>query len=154
MNQDKPKRVFAVASSGGHWIQLLRLRPAFEGQEMIYVTVDKDYQRDVPDQKLCVVQDANMWNKFRLLVQMVQVLLLVLRYRPDVVLSTGAAPGYFAIRFGKWVGARTAWIDSIANSDELSMSGRHVRKHADLWLTQWEHLANSNDGPVYAGSVL
>lgn len=154
MNQDKPKRVFAVASSGGHWIQLLRLRPAFEGQEIIYVTVDKDYQRDVPDQKLCVVQDANMWNKFRLLVQMVQVLLLVLRYRPDVVLSTGAAPGYFAIRFGKWVGARTAWIDSIANSDELSMSGRHVRKHADLWLTQWEHLANSNDGPVYAGSVL
>jgi hypothetical protein len=26
--------------------------------------------------------------------------------RPHVVVSTGAAPGYFAIRFGKWLGSR------------------------------------------------
>jgi hypothetical protein len=73
--------------------------------------------------------------------------------RPDVVISTGAAPGYFAILFGKKLGAKTIWLDSIANVDELSMSGRAVGKYADLWLTQWEHLATEG-GPDFIGAVL
>ena len=70
----------------------------------------------------------------------------------DVVLSTGAAPGYFAILFGRLVGARTIWLDSIANVEQVSMSGQMVRRHADLWLTQWPHLAHE-DGPECAGRV-
>ncbi|MCI5150914.1 MAG: UDP-N-acetylglucosamine--LPS N-acetylglucosamine transferase, partial [Candidatus Electrothrix sp. MAN1_4] len=50
-------------------------------------------------------------------------------------------------------GARTIWIDSIANSDKLSMSGQKVGKYADLWLTQWEHLARP-EGPHYHGTVI
>ena len=45
------------------------------------------------------------------------------------------------------------WIDSLANGEELSMSGRRAAKHADLWLTQWPELAEDG-GPEYAGSVL
>jgi hypothetical protein len=41
----------------------------------------------------------------------------------------------------------------VANVDELSMSGRKAGPHADLWLTQWPHLAAAN-GPRYSGSVL
>jgi hypothetical protein len=75
------------------------------------------------------------------------------RTRPDVVVSTGAAPGYFALRIGKILGARTVWIDSIANAEALSRTGTLVRPWADLWLTQWPHLA-ADGGPAYAGSVL
>jgi len=85
--------------------------------------------------------------------QLFEVLFAVLRYRPDVIITTGAAPGYFALRFGKLIGARTIWIDSMANAEELSKSGQEVRKYADLWLTQWEHLAQS-DGPQFMGKVL
>ena len=53
----------------------------------------------------------------------------------------------------KKLGATTVWIDSIANVEELSMSGRHARRHADVWLTQWPHLAQP-DGPHYRGGVL
>jgi len=67
--------------------------------------------------------------------------------------STGAAPGYIAVRLGKLLGARTAWIDSVANVEEVSLSGRMVGRHADLWLTQWRHLAK-DDGPQYRGEVL
>jgi hypothetical protein len=81
------------------------------------------------------------------------VLLLLLRVRPDVVISTGAAPGYFALRLGRILGARTVWVDSVANAEELSMSGRMAGKYADLWLTQWEHLAEKG-GPMFKGSVL
>ena len=75
------------------------------------------------------------------------------RVRPDAVITTGAAPGYFALRLGRLFGARTIWIDSMANAEELSLSGQKARRHADLWLTQWEHLAKP-DGPQFLGSVL
>ena len=83
----------------------------------------------------------------------VRVLWLFLRLRPAVVISTGAAPGYFAIRFGKLLGARTIWVDSIANVEQISMTGELVRKYSDLWLTQWPHLAREG-GPHCLGSVL
>ena len=82
-----------------------------------------------------------------------RVTLLVVRLRPDVIISTGAAPGFVALRVGALVGARTCWLDSIANTEVLSESGRRIGPKADLWLTQWPDLAKS-DGPTYAGSVL
>ena len=68
------------------------------------------------------------------------------------MVSTGAAPGYLAIRFARMMGARTVWIDSVANVEELSMSGRMASETADLCLTQWPHLAQ---GQIrYLGAVL
>jgi hypothetical protein len=43
-------------------------------------------------------------------------------------------------------------VDSIANAEELSLSGRKVRRFADLWLTQWPDLVREG-GPEYAGAV-
>jgi UDP-N-acetylglucosamine:LPS N-acetylglucosamine transferase len=80
-------------------------------------------------------------------------LYLILKVQPDVVVSTGAAPGYFALRFGKLFGARTIWLDSIANVSDLSLSGKMVKPYADLWLTQWPHLS-TEQGPFYRGDVL
>ena len=67
--------------------------------------------------------------------------------------NTGEEPArYLAIRWAKLVGARTVWIDSVANVEELSLSGRLASERVDLCLTQWPHLAA---GPVYyKGSVL
>ncbi|CAB5122971.1 hypothetical protein D3OALGA1CA_2697 [Olavius algarvensis associated proteobacterium Delta 3] len=73
--------------------------------------------------------------------------------RPDIVVSTGALPGYLGIRLASALGKRTIWVDSIANVEELSMSGQRIGAYADLWLTQWPHLAKEN-GPEYAGQVL
>jgi len=80
-------------------------------------------------------------------------MVLIVRERPDAIVSTGAAPGYLAIRIGGLIGCRTLWIDSIANVEQLSLSGRRALRHADLCLTQWEHLA-SQDGPRFEGAVL
>jgi len=142
-----------VSSSGGHWVQLNRIRPAFDGCEKIFVTTDPKYNSTVNTDRFLLVPDANRWNKLRVLWLAVVTLKHVFIVRPDVVISTGAAPGFFAIFFGKQLGAKTIWLDSIANVDQLSMSGRMARKYSDLWLTQWEHLALP-DGPQYVGSVL
>lgn len=146
-------RVFAIASGGGHWVQLLRLRPAWDGCDVAYVTVSKAYAPDVAPQRFHRIPDATRWNKLALLWLAVRILWLLLRERPEVVISTGAAPGYFALRFGRWLGARTIWVDSIANSEQLSMTGQIVGRFADLWLTQWPQLTRP-EGPHCAGAVL
>lgn len=147
------KRILAVASGGGHWLQLQRLRPAFEGHDVTYVTVDARYQSDVRGERFYVVNDATRWNKLALVLLTFRLAVIVLRERPQIAVSTGAAPGYIALRLAKLIGARTAWIDSLANADVLSLCGQRIGKHADLWLTQWQHLARPQ-GPQYQGAVL
>ena len=147
------KTIMLVASSGGHWVQLTRILPALDDYEKVFVTTDPKYRSTVGTHRFLLVPDASRWNKLQVVWLALITLKHVLIVQPDVVVSTGAAPGFFAILFGKKLGAKTIWIDSIANVDELSMSGRMVGKHADLWLTQWKHLATDN-GPKYAGEVL
>lgn len=159
---DQPPKVLAVSSGGGHWAELRRLRPAWDGALVTYVVTETGYKSDLaqddpgPDgqpPRFHAVPDANRSERLRLVWLALKMLVIVLRVRPDVVISTGAAPGYFALRFGKLLGARTIWVDSIANAEEMSASGVLVRRYSDLWLTQWAHLSQP-DGPGYAGAVL
>jgi UDP-N-acetylglucosamine:LPS N-acetylglucosamine transferase len=151
--KDRQNKVLAVASSGGHWTQLLRVIPAFASHSVVFVTVLEPYRAEVPKNKFYVVSDANRWNKLGLIFLAMRVAWIVAKERPDVIVSTGAAPGYFAVFFGRLFGARTIWIDSITNIERLSMSGALAGRYADLWLTQWPHLAKA-EGPHYGGSVL
>ena len=149
---DERKRVLAVASSGGHWIQLRRLEPAFAGHDVAYLTTNAGHRGEVGRARFYTVADANRRSACALVRSALQILWVLARERPDVVVSTGAAPGYLAIRAARLFGARTAWIDSVANVEELSLSGRMASTRADLCLTQWPHLAG---GPVrYRGAVL
>ncbi|WP_299356622.1 UDP-N-acetylglucosamine--LPS N-acetylglucosamine transferase [uncultured Shimia sp.] len=154
--------VMAVASAGGHWIQLTRLSPAWRDCRVTYVTTNPDLRNMAKDVAAAAgvkqadfhsVADANRSRKFRLLLSLLQIAFVMLRQRPDVVITTGAAPGYFALRLGRLIKCRTVWVDSIANADELSLSGQMAGKHADLWLTQWEHLALP-EGPEFHGAVV
>jgi hypothetical protein len=147
------KKVLAVASGGGHWVELRRLAPALVECDVAYVTTMGSYRPEVGDARFYVVRNASRWNKWGLILMSLRLAWIVVKERPDFVISTGAAPGYITLRLGKLVGARTIWIDSIANAEILSLSGQKIGKHADLWLTQWPHLARS-EGPHFCGAVL
>ena len=156
-------RVLAIASGGGHWTQLLRLRPAWDGCTVSYATTHPGYRKDIAtlhageSVRFHVVPDANMSQKIQLGWQLLAVARVLVRERPDVVVTTGASVGYFALRLGRFLGARTIWVDSIANGAELSLAGQRVRRYADLWLTQWPDLAGgseSDDQPGYRGAVI
>ena len=152
MDRPLPHRVLAVASSGGHWIQLRRLEPAFEGHDVAYVSTHPGHRDEVAPARFHLVADFNRASRLALVRSAMRILWVLARERPDVVVSTGAAPGYLAIRCAKLFGARTLWIDSVANVDELSLSGQMASRRADLCLTQWPDLAG---GPVrYRGTVL
>ena len=147
------KKILGVSSGGGHWVELIRLAPAFEGHDVAFATVSDAYRGEAGSARFYTVRDVTRWDMLRWAQTFVKLAWIIWREKPDVVISTGALPGYFSLRLAKWFGARTVWLDSIANVEGLSMSGQKIGKHADLWLTQWPHLAKAN-GPFYRGTVL
>lgn len=132
---------------------MLLVREAFDGLDTAFATVEPFYEADVAGHRFYVIRDANRWDRLGLLRSAADVLAIVRSERPTLVMSTGAAPGFFAMLFGKLFGARTIWLDSIANGEELSMSGRLAGRWADLWLTQWPDLAQQG-GPEYHGAIV
>jgi UDP-N-acetylglucosamine:LPS N-acetylglucosamine transferase len=145
--------VLAVSSSGGHWVQMQRLAPAFTGAEVHYATTDPTAAGQAGASRVHVFPDANKNTPFRLVLCLLRLAWLVLRIRPDVVVSTGAAGGFLAIRIARLIGARTMFIDSIANARELSISARLAMGVADRVLSQWPGVAELS-GAEYRGAVI
>ncbi len=140
------KRVLAVASTGGHWRQMAALSSAFDGHHVRYVSTGDqlgDYS----------IRDCSRSHWWLAALACTQLIWILTKERPDVVVSTGALPGLLAIVMARLFGARTVWIDSIANTEKLSLSGRLCRPFAGLWMTQWPEVAKRS-GAVYAGSVM
>jgi len=148
------QRILAIASGGGHWSQLQRIRPAFDGHDLLYVTTLAGLDHTVPNEKVKLVRDVSRTNRLAALVLFTQLFGIILQFRPHVVITTGAAPGVLALWLAKAAGARTIWIDSVANVEDLSMSGRMAKFCSDMWLTQWPHIVSRYPGLSFKGSVL
>jgi UDP-N-acetylglucosamine:LPS N-acetylglucosamine transferase len=145
-------KVIAIASVGGHWVELQRLMPAFSGMEIVFISTRASLASTVPGNKFYSIPDANRWNKFKLLVVLYEVFRIIYNERPDVIISTGAAPGLMGLAVGKMLRIKTIWVDTIASASKLSMSGRIAKKFVDRIYTQWPNLAAENI--IYAGNVL
>ena len=146
-------KILAIASIGGHWIQLLRLKPLFDEHEVIFMSTNPKFSEMVKGHKFYYVPDSNRKSKLNLAKSFLSASWLIFfKIRPNIVITTGAAPGLMGILLGKLIGAKTIWIDSIANVDKLSLSGSIALKIADRVYTQWEHLATFN--VIYSGSIL
>jgi UDP-N-acetylglucosamine:LPS N-acetylglucosamine transferase len=144
----------AVASGGGHWVELRRILPAFEGLEVVYASVDATIDADLGQARYYRIRDVSRRDPLGFAVILWQLVRIMRCEHPDVVVTTGAAPGLMALLVGKLVaGSRTVWIDTIASVEGMSLSGRLARFVADAWLVQWAHLARPG-GPEYWGAVL
>jgi UDP-N-acetylglucosamine:LPS N-acetylglucosamine transferase len=141
-------RVLAVSSGGGHWQQLRLLTVVLEDAEVIYAC-----SADVGEPTVLRLPDCNLRTPARLVQGVLAAWRLVRQVRPDIVVSTGAAPGALTLIVAKLHGCRTIWIDSIANAERMSLSGRLTRRFSDLWMTQWQTVSERT-GAVYVGAVL
>lgn len=138
----KPRKILAVSSGGGHWIQMLRLRPAFDGCDVTFVTTDKAMRRRVTGHSFFTVCDGNRDTKLSLLFMAIKILWVMSLVRPHVVVTTGAAPGYFACRFARFFGAKSLFIDSVANAEDMSLSAKLATSHASKVVSQWPSVAD------------
>lgn len=148
------QKILAVSSAGGHWSQLMIISEAFKDSDIIYMTTSINPQLNTrpTNSRVIKVWQANLTQKFRIFVLAVQVLVHIIFLRPDLVISTGAAPGFFAVFYGKFLGSKTIWLDSIANYKTLSLSGLKAKPYCDKFLVQWPHLVD--DESSYWGNVL
>jgi len=155
MKTQKTIKICLAASAGGHLSQLLKLKDSWAGHETLFITTT-EVVRDKLSKfgRVYVVGECNRQHPFRVIQVFYRCIRIIFRECPDVVISTGAAPGFLLCLAAKIFGAKIVWIDSVANVDRLSLSGRLVRPIADLFLTQWQELANPYNKVEYVGAII
>ena len=134
-------------------MQLLRLRDAFTNYDTAYVSMFENYSSAVPGARLYTVPDASRFSKASFVKVACRALAIMLKERPHAIVTTGSAPMLCFILLGRLMGSRTLWIDSIANSECMSSSGRMARHIAHRTISQWPDVA-TREGVEYWGSVL
>jgi UDP-N-acetylglucosamine:LPS N-acetylglucosamine transferase len=150
-------KIALVASAGGHLNELLKLERAWEGREVFFVTTVEIVARELEERyraRVYVVGESNHQHPWQVLKAFARCARIVIGEKPDVVMSTGAAHGCLMCALGKAFGARVVWVDSIANVERPSLSGRMVRHFADLFLVQWPELVSRYRGAEYHGNLL
>ena len=146
-------RLLAIASGGGHWVQLRRMLPAFEGFDVAFVSTFDHYVTQVAGHRYYVVPHASRFDLKGFFPGAWRALRILMKERPDAIITTGSAPMLIFLMLGRLMGARTLWVDSLANPERMSSSGRIARRLAHQTVSQWPEVAAA-EGVRYWGSVL
>lgn len=145
-------KIFAAASIGGHWKQLLRItKPLEERFEIVYASTHPKCATMTNGGTFYLMNDFSRRDAWRMVPMFFRLLRILWHERPDAVLTTGAAPGLVCVLAGRLLRCKTIWVDSIANAEHLSGSGRIARHFVSRVYTQWPNLAQKD--VVYAGTV-
>lgn len=147
------RKVLAVASQGGHWKQLTTLAPAFQSCQASFASTTRENPGIGEPYRYYFLPAANRRAPLHIIWLFLASAWLVARLRPDVIVSTGSLPGLACMIWGRLLGARSLWIDSIANTDRLSLSGRLARHVATMTLSQWPEIGRTS-GVEYRGAIL
>jgi UDP-N-acetylglucosamine:LPS N-acetylglucosamine transferase len=148
------------ASAGGHANELIVLLRAAKGvwpiEPDVYVTTLQLAAAGFARQgrPVYVVGESDRRKPLQAVAVVARTLLLALRLRPRVVVTTGSMPLAIFCIWSKFFGAKIVWVDSVAQIEHMSASGRVMRRFADLCLVQWPELAARYSGVEYAGELL
>ncbi|CAN5120160.1 N/A [soil metagenome] len=145
-------KILAVASGGGHWVELLRLRPAFDDHDVTYLSTNESFAKTVNGFPFYIVEDVSRWNKIKFITVGLKMLKIIKRIKPDFIITTGAAPGVLSIIIGRILNIKTVWIESMCHIEKRSLSGRIAAFFASRAYTQWPHLATKTF--KYKGGVI
>ena len=148
----KKLKVFAVASIGGHWVQLLRIAKALEKEfDVVYMSTHEKCATMVEGRVYYSMNDFSRWDFYKMFPELLHSIYIICKEKPSIVITTGAAPGLVCLFAAKICGIRTVWIDSIANVEHISFSGRIASKFASHIYTQWPSLAGNK--VIFAGNI-
>ncbi|MGI9317821.1 MAG: hypothetical protein ACR2QW_10840 [bacterium] len=100
-----------------------------------------------------IVGECDRHKPFRILLTFARSLYFVLKERPGVVITTGSLPIAIVCLTAKLFGSKVVWIDSVAQLEDLSLSGKLMLNRADLLLTQWPEVAARYPGAEYVGEL-
>lgn len=138
MAQPKRMKICLTANPGGHLQQLQRLRPAWDKHDVFYILGHSEADAtSQPSTTTYQLRPSDRKRPFAFLLNLGTAFRILRRERPDVILSTGASIGAAVCLVGRLLRIPVVWVDSLANTRKLSMSGNLVRRLAARTYTQW-----------------
>lgn len=148
-------KVCIPTSSGGHLTHMRMLMPLLDqAADRFWVTFDKeDANTALAGERVyhCYFPtNRNIRNTVRNTLLAVRVLR---RERPDLILSSGAAVAVSFFLVGKLLGAKTVYVEVFDRVDAPTLTGRLVRRMADLFVVQWPEMESVYPGSVNLGSI-
>jgi beta-1,4-N-acetylglucosaminyltransferase len=144
-----------VCSSGGHLIQLHNLRPWWERHERLWVTFKKlDSESLLAGEHVAWAYHPTTRNVVNLVRNLGLAWRILRRFRPDVVVSSGAGVAFPFFLLAKLTGARTVYVEVYDRIDSPTMTGRLCYPLSDRFLLQWEDQRRIYPKGVVIGSLL
>lgn len=138
-------------------MEIMRLVPATEGNDLYVVTEkNRTSERTVAGFRhyyLLQQERRTLDFVFRYVWNIIVSLVYLLKERPDVILSTGAGAAYPTCRWGKMLGKKIIFIESLARTKNRSKTGEMTYRIADHFLVQWEEMLECYPKASYHGSV-
>jgi beta-1,4-N-acetylglucosaminyltransferase len=153
MTRERP--ILLVASSGGHLLQLVQLKDAWERSRRVWVTFDKPDSRSLlaGEEVIYAFHPTNR-NVLNLVRNLALALRVVWRLRPEAVVTTGAGVAVPFCYVARGAGARVVYIESFSRIERPSLTGRLVHPIVHRFFVQWPELLRHFSKAEFRGSLL
>lgn len=156
MESKKKIRICFAASSGGHYEQLMMLKPLMEKYDSFVITEKTDYSANVKDQKTYYMNQVNRREKdfiWRIIQNAFLSLKIYLKEKPDVVICTGVLAMIPICLISKLMGKKLIYIESFAKVTSPTETGKLLYKYADQFYVQWESMKEFYPNAIYLGGI-
>ena len=151
-------KICVAANSGGHMSEILQYRSVYERFDHFFVT-----DSDRSTTKVSASGRVYFVDKFILgecvervdpitpVKNLLQSLRILVKERPDIVVTTGAGTAFGTCLLCRLFGARLVFIETIARVHSPSRFGRIIHHLANLTLVPWEGMQRHYRGAVFVG---
>jgi len=156
MSDKKNLKLVFAASSGGHLEQLLMLKPLMEKYDSILVTESTDYgagKLDVPTYYVNQINRKEILFIPKLVVIGFKSLRILLKEKPDVMITTGVLATIPMALLVKLFGKKLIYLESFAKVTSKTLSGKLLYKYADQFYVQWEEMLKLYPNAIYKGGI-
>jgi UDP-N-acetylglucosamine:LPS N-acetylglucosamine transferase len=152
----KNKKICFAASSGGHYEQLLMLKPLMEKYDSFVITEKTFYKTTIKDEKMYYLHQVNRKEKTFLLEMICNAFLslyIFIKERPDVVITTGVLAMIPMCILAKLFGKKLIFIESFAKVSSPTETGKLMYKFADQFYVQWKPMLEFYPNAIYLGGI-
>lgn len=147
-------KVCLVGSSGGHLTHLYMLKPFWKNTDRFWVTFDKEDARSLlQDERQYYCYYPTNRNIKALLINTFLALKVLLKERPDVIISSGAAVAVPFFYIGKLLGAKLVYVEVFDRIDKPTVTGKLVYPITDKFIVQWEEMKKVYPKAINLGSI-
>ncbi len=149
---DKNK-IMLVASPGGHFVELSLVAECLQDMHVMIVSTYDEKPSFMHGDEYFQVSDFSRDNAQVMFKVLRECYRILKKNKPKLIVTTGAAPGLIMAIVGRFFGIKSIWIDSIANSQYISLSGKIAKAFGIKVFSQWESVAKSSNSE-YHGKLL